>query len=74
MSRIIDLTKKLQNFEASAEQSRKQEEQAGMQAEMMEVAAEGIRLLIEKEGPVNGHDPKAGKKTPQVEKVPSGSN
>jgi len=73
MSRIIDLTKKLQNFEASAEQARKQEEQARTQAEMMEVAAEGIRLLIEKEGPVNGHDPKVGKKSTEVEKIPSGS-
>jgi len=68
-NRIVDLTKKLQNFEASAELSRKQEKDARTQAEMMEVAAEGIRLLIEKEGPVNGHDPKVGKKATEVEKV-----
>ena len=69
MSRIVELTKKLQNFEASAEQARKQEEQARAQAENMEVAAEGIKLLIEKEGPVNGHDPEVGKKAGKVEKV-----
>ena len=69
MSRIVELTKKIQAAEATAEQARKQEKAAREQAEFMETSAEGFKLLIEKEGPVNGHDPEVGKKAGKVEKV-----
>jgi len=69
MSRIVDLAEKKRNALATAESARKQEKTFREQAEFMEEAAAGFQLLIEKEGPVNGHDPEVGKKSAKVEKV-----
>mgnify|MGYP004454250173 FL=1 len=72
MSRIAELAEKKNIFLTNAKKMRAQEKAAREAAEAAEVAAEGITLLIAKEGNPNGFSAEVGKESTELEEVPSG--